>query len=427
MKHKLEGEIRLASCVWMLTAGMVVSSAAGAARLEQGVYLRGEYSDNVRQSANNAVDEMTMVAGYDVLYRDHTANSQTYLDAELEALYHTQGTQDDRVFGKVDASFRYIAIPNRLDWVVEDFVRSDQIDALGTSNADNRQIRNSFRFGPDFSHRFSARDELETSARVINEYEDRTEFDSNRFLLESEFSRRLNPGAVFAASYTGLLVDYDDDQVNTDFNEHDVLLEYRGEMPRGTYGMNVGASYLKRDGADGTDGLLAGAELAWQLNSLSTISAEYDQEFSDRSRDEQGATTLAGGATDRSEVFYDRRVRLTYTYRTTFTQVGVRTHARRKDFEDTATSDEDSVGVAVNFMTEVAPVTKLGVDVSHDRIDYSVSGREDEVSRLGLSLSRQVSRMMELVGRFDHNQRASTLATEEYEENRISVRLDYRL
>jgi hypothetical protein len=426
LKQKLECVFRPlpAACA---VAAVLAASAASAAQMEQGVYYRAEYTDNVNQTAFETEDELTNVFGYNIIYRDKSGNSRIFVDGELEALIHSMGTQDNRLFGTLDMSYRYSQLPKRLEWVIEDYMRSDQIDQLGGGNADNRQVRNSFRVGPDFNQRLSARDEINTSARLINEYEDRTEYDSNRFMLESAYKHLLGPGTSIGLAYSGLIVDFVDDEKNSDFSQHDLLARYRGRMPRGTYGADVGSSYVDRAGGESSSGLVLGADVAWDINSASTASIEYDQEYSDRSRDTLGPSTATNAVAQGTDVFYDRRLDAGYTYKSSFSTLGVHAHVREKDFENPVVDDEESSGFTADLETEVRPVTDLLVGLGYVKTRFSISGREDELLNVGVGVIRKITRQIDATVRVQHNQLTSTEATEEYEENRISFRLDYRM
>lgn len=426
MKYTLESGQTVACGCGLLMAGLLTSSPALSVQLEQSVYYRAELTDNVNQVPNTPLDELTNVFGYDVIYRDRTSRTQSLVDANLEGLLHTEGTQDDRLFGSADISFRYTHLPQRLDWVFEDFMRSDRIDTLGRSNADNRQVRNSLRIGPDFTARLTARDELSVNARFINEYEDRTQFDSNRINLISELTHRMSAGSTLSGTYSALLVDYDDDVVNTDFDQHELAATYRGTMPRGNYSLSAGTSYVSRDNGVSNTGALASADVAWQANSRSTYSASFEQNFSDRARDDLGAAAPVAG-TARSNVFYDRRLNLGYAYRSTFTEARVQLYVRDQDFEDVTVADEMSVGTVVNFQTEVAPLTDLFLMARYDQYEFTIINRTDDEYAISAAIERQLSRRLSIRGELRRNQRESSDNLQDFEENRIGVRVDYRL
>lgn len=423
MKYTLHGA-RSCSATTLLV-GCLSALPAWSAQFEHGVYYRAELSDNVNQSTDEAEDELTNVLGYDLLYNERTSRTHAFLDANLEALHHAEGTQDDRIFGSADMSYRYSAIPQRLDWVVEDYMRSDRIDAFGRANADNRQVRNSLRLGPDFTARLSPQDTLELGGRYINEYEDRTEFDSNRLTGNAQLLHRLTARSSIAGNYDVLYVDYSDDDVNTDFEQHELAATYRSEFARGTYGLSLGGSYVSRDDGVTSNGVLVAANATWQANSRSTYSVAYEQNFSDRARDDLGMD--APLVTARSNVFYDRRLNVAYDYRSTFSELRLRVYAREQDFENVAIPDENSLGAVVNFRTEIAPVTDLLLMARYDQSDFSITGRSDDEYVVSAAVERQVTRRLSLSGELRRNQRDSNNPQQEYEENRIGFRVDYRL
>jgi len=408
-----------------LLAGCAVTMPVWSAEIEHSVYYRAELSDNINQAASAPEEELTNVVGYQLLYNDRTSRTETLIDANLEALYHTEGTQDDRIFGSADMSFRYVAIPQRLDWVVENYMRSDRINSLGRGNADNRQVRNSLRIGPDFTTQLTPQDRLELSGRYINEYEDRTEFDSNRLAGNAELVHRLSSLSSIAGSYDVLYVDYGDDTVNTDFDQHDLAAIYRSEFSRGNYSLSIGGSYVNRDNGVSSSGTIAEAIAVWQANSRSSYTVAYEQRFSDRARDDIGLAAPLLAA--RSNVFYERRLGVSYDYRATFTEVHLRAYARELDFEDVVLPDEDAVGVLANFRTEIAPLTDLSITGRYDRSEFSSLGREDDEYVVSAGVERQMTRRLRMSGELRRNQRESTVPQQEYEENVIGVRVDYLL
>ena len=91
-------------------------------------------------------------------------------------------TFDDRFRGKFAGNVNWTLLPERLDWVFEDYMSPQQIDEFASSSPDNEQQVNLFVTGPTLYARFGAATRGQFDLRYGNSYaEENDEFNGDRY------------------------------------------------------------------------------------------------------------------------------------------------------------------------------------------------------------------------------------------------------
>ncbi|KPK09718.1 MAG: hypothetical protein AMJ68_11410, partial [Acidithiobacillales bacterium SG8_45] len=100
--------------------------------------------------------------------------------ADVQYRHYANGSLEDDILPKVDATQTWFLNPGRFHWYIQDRLSQQDIDPLGAPIATNQETLNVFSTGPTFIARLSPVDSLEIDARYTNTFYSQTFSDSDR-------------------------------------------------------------------------------------------------------------------------------------------------------------------------------------------------------------------------------------------------------
>lgn len=406
------------------------------------------HSDNITRVPSNERSEVTdsYLAGF--AYVERTVDLIANVLAQGEFRNYRDDVFGDETIYNVNSSAIWIISPQRFTWTVQDRFADEQIDATAVDTPANRANVNVFSTGPDFYVRFTPVNTLALGARAGNVSTGSANADNDRFSGSARWLYQATSISTYSLNFQAMDVNYDDSTINTDFVRHDIFLRADYRPSRSRYIVDLGSTKINPDRGQDIDGSLA--RLSWirQLTQESAFGISASGEYSDTGTDilttaselntasssaagiptisEFPGTTVSGLTSDAvtSDVYYAKRGEIFYNRRGGSLGVDFIASARDLDFETTP-QDRKEIDGRLELAFFYSGTTTVTLFTEQLKTDFQNFVREDTERDSGLRFNYRLSRTISagLEGR--RTERTSTVPTEEYEENRVFLRILY--
>ncbi len=224
-------------------------------------------SDNITRVADDEVEETIGMLGLQLSWLEETRRLNANLLGDIAYLEYMDGTYDSEVTGNFVGSMLLHAIPERLDWVIEDNFGQARRDPLAPVTPDNREDVNVFSTGPDFVMGLGVPNlDARISARYMNvAYED-SEFDNDGFSGLLSVERTMSSNAVLSAhAGTSQIRPKNEAVAGSEYDVFEYYLGYGLEAARTSFSIDAGITELERDGST-EDGFLLRLDILRQLS-----------------------------------------------------------------------------------------------------------------------------------------------------------------
>ncbi|MDQ3289168.1 MAG: outer membrane beta-barrel protein [Pseudomonadota bacterium] len=420
----------------------VLSGSAAALDLDYEIGVAARHSDNISLSESDPVSD-TMVAPR-VFFQASQSGRRVQLSAEgdLQYRHYVSDTFDDELRGSFAGTANWVVLPERLDFVVQDYLSLQPINDQAAFSPANQQQVNIFIAGPTLYARFSPRTRAQIDLRYANAYaEERDDFDSDRFNAAARLVHRLNSNHAVSANFESTDVEFDVMAGASDYRRQDGYVNSTIERNHLDLSLDLGYSRIEFDDAGTTGGNddesypLVRARIDWRASPRSVFTTTLNYQLNDAT----GAliTPLEFGEREFSDFrvvnglveptpFRERLARVRYTYATERATLRVTPYHRRIRYLQDMADSQDRSGLSVNLDYRVRPrMTLQAFAVMEDR-EFVDLGRNDDNLLLSVGLANRFTRHW--TGRIDvqRRERDSSIAGRNYDENAVMVSFSYQ-
>lgn len=391
--------IGLSAIAAAVLAGM--PGVASAVRLNYVIDAGVERNDNVGLSTTDPITQNILRAGLGFTLSENTSTIQAEISGRAD-YYNYPDTFADRTDGTMTAFFNWVAIPERLHFVVEDNLTVQPISTLVPDAPGNRQQLNVLSLGPTLLFRWTQNLHGAVDLRYINSDAEVTEeFDSQRLNLGLRTIRELGPTSRISFNLLGQTVDFDNDLVARDYDRADAFARYERDLANFDLRLDLGWSQLDYDDGESDSNPLIRTDLGWNPSARSRYTLTAWSQFSDVATDVM--TTLTPGAeipvrlpigdvVVSSSQYEERRIALSYEFTGERTTFSVAPYVYEARYVDSSEFDQDGDGVRLDFTRRLRPTVHFNAYAVLDRIDYLTRDREDKTRRYGLGLQKDWTR-----------------------------------
>lgn len=328
--------------------------------------------------------------------------------------------------------------PQRVDFVVEDYLSNQPTDVLTSFNPGNEQQINVFTAGPRFFARLGATTRAQAELRYSNTWAEKAkEFNGDRYGIAARVLRDIDPSRHLGINAEASQVSFDRAQ-SVDYDRYDAFASYDEERERVTLGIDLGYSQVNRDGnrSNGSAPLVR-ANLQWAFASRSTLSGTVDYGFADAAGDVASRASLIDGpiiATltnaellANAEVFRQTRVATGYRYAGERWNLQASPYYQRINYQDTLTPDQTSRGGFASADVRLRPLLTLGARVVYERRRFATLDRRvDRDYSVQVTISREFTRHWGARLGAQRRERNSDDRLQSYNENQIFIDVTWR-
>lgn len=396
------------------------------------------HTDNIDLSEDAARSET--VRSPEIAFSAAQSSSSTRFLAQgrMQYLDFREGTYGNEWRSEFAGQFTWMAIPQRLSFVVEDHLGRRPIDFDAGYSPGNQQQVNVFSAGPTLFSRFGEAMRGQVDLRYSNTRAEETrEFDSDRVFGAGRLFRDLGPDQWISLNVDAGRVRFDLAGDQADYDRQDAYLRYRREAPRLTLDASAGYSRLEQEGAGGkASSPLGRLQVDWQVAPRSVLAATAAYQFADTASDLVGDTlrldtlTLGEfqpptGMVDPA-VYLERRYELAYRFQGDRWTFDVNPYASRIDYERPGLVGWTLSGAYATARVQLRPQLDLAFSAMRADRDYLDGAREDRDTALGVSLGWQINRHLVASLGWQRLDRDSSLPGQDYRADSVTAGISYR-
>lgn len=270
-------------------------------------------------------------------------------------------------------------------------------------------------------------DQLRVSAHYENtEFSEPDEADSERYTGSAGWNRMFSPSFSGGFSATTDQTEFD---TGAEIDTDQVSLNFSQTWSTTLLSGSLGVSEIESSFAGNTqksDGVVWNVSLEREINPFTTYYLSSSREFTDQTSDFDirfGEFVFDLRETSGVEVTaVDTGIRRQFS---DASQLNINIFANRSDYIGTR-ERENSLGLATGYRRPVLPLLTLQSNVRYQYQTFDVDNVDEETVSLDLGLTYELTRDLGITGRVGHTSKTSDLRTSEYDENWISVGLDYQ-
>jgi hypothetical protein len=401
-------------------------------QLHWGFDLGGRYTDNVGRVDVNEQSDTVGIAGLNFAVDVDRPRFDARAAADLRYLKYFESDFDDRINGGLDGMLGFAFVPERFVWVVQDNYGQVSRNRQVADNPGNLQDINYFSTGPDITLPLGSRTTFQVTGRYEDAYFEDGNQDSTTKRGTAALVRQLSSAAALSLNGSYSEIDFDDDQVFTDYTVEEAFLRLALTGSRTTLTLDGGTSRLEREHDAGkSDSVLARLDVARLIGARSsvrlvvgTMPSNTQQSF--RLDQSQGGVNVGPD----SEVVAGDSFKSDYAY-LTFTTDWERSgftmllSARSQEHDVFTDQDRDQYRATLTFNHELTRAVSVDVRGTYLDEKFTNTGFAFDQWGAGLGLRWELGRRVSLRARVDHYVGSSDDGTRDYTENRAYLGINY--
>jgi hypothetical protein len=367
---------------------------------------------------------------------ENNSSVQAHADGRVEYRDYEDDVFTDTVDGTLSGSLNWIAIPQRLYFLVEDNLSIQPVDALVPDAPGNRQQVNVFSAGPTMMFNWSPTLQGQAELRYVNSDAEVTdEFNSQRLALALRTIKELTPTSRVSLNVQAQRVDFEDDIVARDYNRYDLFGRYSRTLAQFELGTDLGYSRIEyRQGSQTRSEPLFRVDATWNPSERHSLTVMASSQFSDTAIDalssiQADATlpqnVLTGDAVVNASPYEIRNLDLEYTFTNTRLNFMVAPYVQKRNYVDSDEFDQNNHGLRSDLHWLLRRSLTLGMYGTYEKIEYTQLGREDETTRVGATLRYQWTRHWSAGLEWERYKRDSNAAGQSVSQNLVYLSISY--
>src|SRR5688572_11200024 len=256
---------------------------APALDLEYDVGLSVGYDDNLSLTEDDEISDTIVMPLLRFTAEQDGPRVQVQARGDFQYPMYVDNTFDDRFRGKFAGNVNWTMLPERLDWVFEDYMSPQQIDEFASSSPDNEQQVNLFVTGPSLYARFGAATRGQFDLRYGNSYaEESDEFNGDRYSGAARVLHEIDATTTISGNLEAADVRYDSEGEASDYKRYDAYVGYKRKGSKLNLDMDLGYTQLDRSDSTGHDNdPLARLKADWIFSSRSLLRLTARYQFTD--------------------------------------------------------------------------------------------------------------------------------------------------
>lgn len=436
--RRLSGRRRATYLAFLLGSVIFyVSPCAQAVEYGYSLEYRGEQSDNVTLTRNNAVSDWINIGQATLYLRDpnaQTLRTNIFLDARYEN--YSKKTIADRTLATLNSNLTWLILPESLSWVMEDYYGQISRNVLAANAPSNLQNVNVFSTGPDANLRINPINFVAASLRAGKYNAEQVlptdpNQDSNRYYGMLGWRHTASATTNLYLNYDSMRRVFQGSTTNTDYDLRNIYFRLESRRTATSrVSLDLGKSRVVPDGFKAIDGNLARALYTRNLGLASTLEIAANSQLTDSSNailssGGVSSVTTPIGTIGTGDIYRIKELSTTYTQSQGFGSNRVRLFVQRQNYE-VSLLNLDRAGASLDLgfgLTDTLSGTVFGSYTNSHFIDQAFIDRDGQV---GVRLTYR-SRPRVLFGlEARKTNRESSDPRRNYNETRLGVSIAYQ-
>lgn len=416
---------------------LALAGSAGAVEINYEIGLATLHSNNIglRESETQSETVLSPHLRFEV---DQSGSALSLrARGEYQYLNYLDNTFNDESRGEFAGQMEWAALPQRLHFVMEDYLSSQPADVLTAFTPGNQQQINVFTAGPHFFARFNEVTRAQAELRYSNTWAEKTKaFNGDRVSLAARVLRDLDPSRYLGVSLEISQVAFDRAE-SVDYDRYDGFASYTQERAALDLGVDLGFSRLTREGNRPNESApLARAKVEWRVAPRSVLSSSLHYEFADAARDVMSRASMIDGpiistltnaeVLANSEAFRNTRFAVGYRFTGERSSVQISPYYQRINYKSSPTPDQTSRGGFSSADVRLRPHLTLGAQIGYERRRFAQSDRRDSDLILQLGLTQAYTAHWRAQVAIQRRERNSNVGSQSYNENLATLTITYR-
>lgn len=421
----------------------VVSAASPALHadpvLDYSIGVSIEHSDNINLSADNPVSQNVLTPQLAFSIKQEGSAVTATAAGNLQYRDYLGGAFGDEVRSFLSGIAAWHLLPERLDWVFEDYLGRQPINVLQSDAPNNQQQTNVFSTGPTLKVHLGGSLDGEVDLRYTNSHAEETkDFNSDRYSGSGRLIYKLGTADTLSATATATDVRYNEAESRPfNYDRKDAYLGYQHKTDQFLLDLAGGYSWVDLNDSSGSrSGALLRAGLQWNPSPATSLGVTARRQFSDASQDlvfaplqlqNLGIGSGLNGAIVAPQLYVEKRLDVDFNH--TFDErlrFGVAPFVRRLHYIQGDFFDDHAFGYYADVAYYLRPTLWLGGYVGHERRDYTNIDRVDDDLTYGLTANWQRTRHWLLTLTAAHQRRNSDVEEFGYKENAVTLSVTYQ-
>jgi hypothetical protein len=412
----------------------LLAGNAQAARLNYRFDVTALHSDNIDLSENDEISETAIIPGVTFDVEGEGAAVEFQARGHIERRHYLDNQFPDETRSDFAGQLNWTVIPQRMSFVLEDYLSQEPINFRDGRYPGNVQQVNVFLAGPSFFARMGPATRLQLDLRGVDSHaEESPDFDGRRYSAAASLQRELSPTTKASLNLATTKADFEDEATTIDYKRHDGFVRFERNMRRMEYLLDLGYTRLDRELASDESTALVRASVQAQLTGRSRLRFRARHQFADEVQDlivrlsdpdEELIPDLADVSSSSlatAGVYRQHMMDLDYRYTGERLSLRVRPQYRRLTYLDREDADRRERAGLVRVDYRLRPLVTVFASVSARKRTFLTGNQEDEDLVCRVGFDHQLSRHWGWRAEAIRNERDSNVVDARYTENAVLV------
>lgn len=403
-----------------------------AARINYQLELTGLHSDNLNLSEDNEVSEAVLIPRLRFDVKEEGATVELEARGHFERRHYVNDRFDDESRGEFAGQLNWSLLPQRLNFVVEDYLSEESINFRAGRYPGNLQQVNIFIAGPSFFARLGDATRFQLDVRGADSHAEVSPgFDGQRYSAAAALQRDLSSTSKASLHAASTKAEFDD-AGTIDYQRNDGFVRYERRLRDTELQIDLGHSRLDREAARDASTTIARAIVEWHPTQHSRLRLRVRREFSDQVQDmvvrlSDPDEALVPDLVDPSSslvtagVYRQRAVDMSYRFNSERFTLRARPLYRRLTYLDRPDADRTERGAIVMLDYRVRPLLSLFVSGSYRKRRFLNFDQQDTDHVYSVGVNQQLSRHWGWRAEAIRNERDSNVPDPSYTENAVQL------
>jgi hypothetical protein len=242
-----------------------------------------EHDTNINLSQSDPVSQDVLMPVFTFTYAERGSVLEASAAGNVQYRDYLGGAYGDEFQGSLSGVFDWHILPERLDWMLEDYVGRQPVNVLANDTPNNQQETNVFVTGPTLRARFTDALRGQFDLRYTNSYAQETrDFNGDRAGGVARLIDLLTSTDTLTANVGWQAVRYDNVPDTNDYDRTDAYGSYIRTGPHSRLEADVGYTWLDfQGGAESHSGLLLRGSGRYDFEEHTSGTLTLSRQFSD--------------------------------------------------------------------------------------------------------------------------------------------------
>lgn len=386
-------------------------------------------SDNVARTDVLEIKETIALVGVEADLQYESRRVDASLVTDMEYRNYTDNSFDNEVVGFLFADLNLHLAPDVFSWVFQNRFGNLQTNPFLANTPRNRQDLNRFSTGPDFRLRLGSNTAFELGGRYNSTRYELSDIDNDVLGGRISLVRALSARRSFSLNVTTDRIEYDNDQLNSNYDRQTAYVGFESEISRGSIVVNLGYNELHDNGEVVGGNVI---NIAWdrEISRSASFQLAYDEGFTDSSNTLGRSRPGAGSGNPQntpgvSDPFENKRFSAGLNYQRNNSNFSISALYNEDEYLTVSTLNRSRSEFRADYSNVLGSAWRIRIGGSLQKTDFDATGRSDDDFVISAGLSRQLSRMVGINLNYIRFYRESSDVTFDYVENQISLTLSY--